>query len=160
MRRYISQFVHSLAYEQNKGASYVVLFTCRPQGSLSAAWPVHRLNYACADVYVLSASVVVCCSKISLQLWLLHSPPVVACPLSVIARCVYVYLLSPVCDKGAAYVCIMQSALTYVVCVCVVFKCVGRWGESEACKAATYFVQTTRCCCCGWGVSNVAVDIY
>lgn len=41
-------------------------------------------------------------------------------PLAVIARCDYVYLLSPVCDKGgAAYVCIMQSALSLCKCKCV-----------------------------------------
>lgn len=97
-------------------------------------------------------------------------------PLAVVARCDYVYLLSPVCDKGAAYVCIMQSALG--LCVSV-WRWLGylvmtrrsrqrreiasgsrsrrRSGEEEASKAATYFVQTTPCC---WGVCNVAVDIY
>lgn len=39
----------------------------RPQGSLS----VHRLDYVC----VCYQPVVVCSSKISLQLWLLHYPP-------------------------------------------------------------------------------------
>jgi len=58
------------------------------------------------------------CSKISLQLKLPHSSSLVLGPLAVIARCDYVYLLSPVCDKGAAYVCIMQSALSLFVSVC------------------------------------------
>lgn len=51
----------------------------RPQGSLSV--PVHRLNYACVDVCLVSlllSAVVVCCSKISLQLWLLHCPPLIS----------------------------------------------------------------------------------
>lgn len=103
------------------------LIHSRPQGSLSAAsWPVHRLNYACVAVCVVSLllSAVLkfhfnCGSFTPPPSPLLHVP----CQLlHVVSTCTCCHLF------------VTKELRTFVsckvhlrsVCVCVVFKCVGR----------------------------------